>query len=71
MKFKELSDKRDTREYEMWFLKYNPASRHESRHVETDTKEPENKKGKYTKHRKPRRNTTRKVQNRINLGYLY
>jgi hypothetical protein len=38
-KFKELSDKRGTKEYDLWFLKYNPSKSKKSKTVEEDTEE--------------------------------
>jgi hypothetical protein len=38
-KFKELANKRGTKEYNSWFLKYNPSSSKQSKSVEEDAEE--------------------------------
>jgi hypothetical protein len=52
LKFKELSDKKGTREYNMWFLKYNPAEK--SKFYNVDTSNKFLKKNKYNKTYKKR-----------------
>uniref|UniRef100_A0A6C0HWE0 Poly(A) polymerase catalytic subunit domain-containing protein n=1 Tax=viral metagenome TaxID=1070528 RepID=A0A6C0HWE0_9ZZZZ len=38
-KFKELANKRGTKEYNSWFLKYNPSTSKKSKSIEEDTEE--------------------------------
>lgn len=60
-KFKELGDKRGTREYEMWFLKYTPANM--AKNVEEGVKNPI--KNKTRKVRKNKKNGIAKLLNKF------
>jgi hypothetical protein len=62
-KFRELKDKRGTREYEEWFLNYNPGSKPSSSQKQTDsTKDNKDKKTKIVK----RKITQNKSKNKKN-----
>lgn len=59
-KFKELASKRGTREYNMWFLKYNPATKSAFSNKSDETQEPP-KKGSPRKNRRLTKKIHRKV----------
>ena len=61
-KFKELANKKGTREYEMWFLNYNPGKLNE---------QTINKKKKYTHKEKHSHLTKKRKTYRVRQDYLY
>jgi hypothetical protein len=67
-KFKELSESRNTKEYEMWFLNYNPNKIKE----ETQKANPDKTNPEKTKKQKPKKRTTQKKKYSSNESeYLY
>jgi hypothetical protein len=63
-KFRELKDKRGTREYEEWFLNYNPGSKPgSSQKQEDDSKDSKNNKYKQNKRIKKNKITQNKSKN--------
>ena len=61
-KFKELANKKGTREYEMWFLNYNPGKLNEPSIY---------KKKKYTHKEKHSHPTKKRKTYRVRQDYLY